>query len=973
MQRSILAVARNTLRILKVSLLLRLTLILAMVVVGVGVINIATPTSVSAAIAQRGTATTSSTTTVNTIAQRGTATTATVTNNASLVIAKPTGVVQGDLLIANLVQCNSTTAPTAPAGWTSINNVAIGTGRGAAFYKVAGGSEGANYTFTVPMGATVTATGGIVAFSGVDTVDPLDVAAATRVDTVAPYTVATAAITTVTNNAAIVMLGEAATSAATWSGWGTTSPATLNEVLDFQGTNTTVGAAWATKATAGSTGPSAATLSATQANNAILLALRPMASLTIAKPTGVVEGDLLIANLVQVESLTPPTAPSGWTLIDQRSLAGTTERYASVFYKVAGASEGASYTFTVPFRGPTAAVTAIGGIVAFSGIDSTTPFDVSPGTIQLSGAGSTTATAAGITTVTNNAVIVMLAQAAASAPTWSGWTTTSPGALGEALDFQGTNTSVGAAWASKATTGFTGNGTANLSAGERNGAILLGLRPAVTPINQRGTATTGTTTGTSLTISKPSGVVAGDVLLANIAVYGDNTTAPSSAGWTLVQGADLGGATARYGAVLYKVASSSEPASYTFTLGVGTTNAIGTIVAFSGVDVSGATPFDAVGAIVTGAGGVVTTTQITTASANAAVIMFGEVSGTARAWSAWTTTSPGTLTELYDSPTTSAEVGAAWGTKPAAGVTGAGGAALSGGGDQHGAILVALKPFTTHPVPTLTSISPNTKNVGDPGFPLTVIGTNFDGASVVRFNGSDRTTSFDNSTQLTATIPASDLLVAGTDNITVFNPAPGGGTSVIRTLTVSAVSNPIPTTTGISPTTKNVNDPGFSLTVTGTNFISASVVRFNGANRTTTFDNSTQLRADIMAGDLLVAGTDNITVFNPAPGGGLSGIQTLTVSGAVGLGGAATYVSLHALSITNGCSLDIGAIPLYVDGDVESTLDGWISDGRLLSSDWGASIDAAYVSGLGRTEVTPEPATLSLLAAGVLAMLRRRK
>ena len=102
------------------------------------------------------------------IGLRGTATTATVTNNASLTINKPTGVASGDVMIANLVEVNSLTAPTAPAGWTSIDgrSLAGGTNRYARiFYKVAGGSEPTSYTFTVPTGFTVTATGGIVAFS----------------------------------------------------------------------------------------------------------------------------------------------------------------------------------------------------------------------------------------------------------------------------------------------------------------------------------------------------------------------------------------------------------------------------------------------------------------------------------------------------------------------------------------------------------------------------------------------------------------------------------------------------------------------------------------------------------------------------------------------------------------------------------------------------------------------------------------
>ncbi len=91
----------------------------------------------------------------------------------------------------------------------------------------------------------------------------------------------------------------------------------------------------------------------------------------------------------------------------------------------------------------------------------------------------------------------------------------------------------------------------------------------------------------------------------------------------------------------------------------------------------------------------------------------------------------------------------------------------------------------TNPAPTLSSISPTTKAVGDAQFSLTVNGTNFiDGVSTVNLNGSPRSTSFVSSIQLTATIPASDLLTAGSRNITVVNAGPGGGTTGPQTLTV---------------------------------------------------------------------------------------------------------------------------------------------------------------------------------------------
>ena len=51
----------------------------------------------------------------------------------------------------------------------------------------------------------------------------------------------------------------------------------------------------------------------------------------------------------------------------------------------------------------------------------------------------------------------------------------------------------------------------------------------------------------------------------------------------------------------------------------------------------------------------------------------------------------------------------------------------------------------------------------------------------------------------------------------------------------AAQTNPVPTLTGLSPTIVTAGAAGFSLTVNGTNFISGSVVRWNGLDRTTTF------------------------------------------------------------------------------------------------------------------------------------------
>lgn len=64
---------------------------------------------------------------------------------------------------------------------------------------------------------------------------------------------------------------------------------------------------------------------------------------------------------------------------------------------------------------------------------------------------------------------------------------------------------------------------------------------------------------------------------------------------------------------------------------------------------------------------------------------------------------------------------------------------------------------------------------GGAGFTLTVNGTGFVFGAVVNWNGGGRATVFVSAAQVTATILASDVAVAGTASVTVTNPAPVGG------------------------------------------------------------------------------------------------------------------------------------------------------------------------------------------------------
>ena len=133
---------------------------------------------------------------------------------------------------------------------------------------------------------------------------------------------------------------------------------------------------------------------------------------------------------------------------------------------------------------------------------------------------------------------------------------------------------------------------------------------------------------------------------------------------------------------------------------------------------------------------------------------------------------------------------------------------------NNGYTRAATSPTVTvstavNPVPAATALSPARASAGAAAFTLTVTGSGFVAGSEVRWNGAPRTTTFVSATQLRAAIAATDVAVPSTAQVTVFSPAPGGGTSAALAFTVA----PAPTLT-VSATTVA---PGTPITVTLTN------------------------------------------------------------------------------------------------------------------------------------------------------------
>jgi hypothetical protein len=128
---------------------------------------------------------------------------------------------------------------------------------------------------------------------------------------------------------------------------------------------------------------------------------------------------------------------------------------------------------------------------------------------------------------------------------------------------------------------------------------------------------------------------------------------------------------------------------------------------------------------------------------------------------------------------------------------------------------------------------------------------------------------------------------------TNYNNAVGAGS-----LTISAL---VPGVASLSPVLTHANSGGISLTINGTNFVPGAIVNWNGSARATTFVSTSQLTASVTAADLATVGLANVTIFNPAPGGGTSAAFKFAIDTPAGTSGAVTASSTTStLTVLHG-------------------------------------------------------------------------
>lgn len=180
-------------------------------------------------------------------------------------------------------------------------------------------------------------------------------------------------------------------------------------------------------------------------------------------------------------------------------------------------------------------------------------------------------------------------------------------------------------------------------------------------------------------------------------------------------------------------------------------------------------------------------------------------------------------------------------------------------------------PLTVQsPPPAVLFTSPERVVRATGAFTLRVFGDGFAPGSVVRWNGAARPTTFVHPGELTAQIANADIQQAGTVQVSVFTPAPGGGTSNTHDFPVDVPPNPPAVVTGMSPDVV-VAGTGGTITVIG-NWFLPGVTRVQvtgaGAEPAVTVVSLTELRFTLTPQNMPAAGISQVSVFNPAPGGG---------------------------------------------------------------------------------------------------------
>jgi hypothetical protein len=256
--------------------------------------------------------------------------------------------------------------------------------------------------------------------------------------------------------------------------------------------------------------------------------------------------------------------------------------------------------------------------------------------------------------------------------------------------------------------------------------------------------------------------------------------------------------------------------------------------------------------------------------------------------------------------------------------------------------------FTVIPPPQITFFTPSSGVVGSM---VTILGSDFDNASSVQFNGTEAGISNFQVNSSNKMISAKVPVGATTGGITVVTPA-GSYTTAINFIVA-------PRVTSFSPSSGPI---GRTVSINGFNFDNATGVSFNGVNATFTVQSATSLEAIVPAG----ARAGAITVTNAAGAGSSSNDFSVTpivtsirpVSAIVG-----ATVTIEGSGLTDVNSVTFSNVTANFstrnDTQITATVPSTAVSGYVVVSGTTGSAQISFTVTPALNSVTPSSATAS--------------
>lgn len=179
---------------------------------------------------------------------------------------------------------------------------------------------------------------------------------------------------------------------------------------------------------------------------------------------------------------------------------------------------------------------------------------------------------------------------------------------------------------------------------------------------------------------------------------------------------------------------------------------------------------------------------------------------------------------------------------------------------------IPLQGTGGNPIPSVTSLSPQTVYVKSPTTTVTLNGSGFVSSSLVYFenyqNNLALPTTYVSATKLTAQIPDTVLGNLGQVPLIVSNPQPGGGSTFFNLPVVGGE----PSISNLNPGSIVAGTASEPIIINGQNFAGGATVQWNGTNVASTYVSPSQLQIQPTTAELGSPGIIQLTVTNPSPG-----------------------------------------------------------------------------------------------------------